>query len=158
MKAVVTQSRLSRLGLFDRPARILNIGQTGVPAELGGGLVDWSFAHGAAQVLAQMRQERFDHVLAGRTVAQQPVWPLIRRMKSVRRKQKWSLVAPLASHAEEVMARSLGVVRIFDSPPDLEAILELVAGSIEVEQMLMEDAMDPKERRLGIRNLQPQAF
>ncbi|MCC7349951.1 MAG: hypothetical protein IT446_05220 [Phycisphaerales bacterium] len=143
----------------DRPARVLSIGQTGVPQGLGGGRIDWSFAKESAEVLAQLRRRDFEHVLAGRTIQDQPIWPVIRRVKAIRQRQKWSLIAPMLSRAEEIMARSLGVVRIFDSMPDSEAILELVAGSIVVDRLLMEEAMNPNEPHRQARPglLQPQA-
>ena len=75
-----------------------------------------------AATLAAVRMMQFDLLLTTTSVAGTAVWPLAEKIRRVRPKLHWWLVAHGLSQDEEVLARTLGVTRILDNVPTAEMI------------------------------------
>lgn len=77
----------------------------------------------ARAALAAVRQQSFDLLLTGITVDDTPIWPLIQKLRMVRPKLQWWLVAHGIDPADERLARTLGVARLLAASPTATQIL-----------------------------------
>jgi hypothetical protein len=88
----------------------------------GAGEVDVTDVDSVAAVLSAVRLMQFDLLLTSSTIAGLAVWPLAQKVRRVRPKLRWWLVARGLSDDQEVLARTLGVTRILESAPTGELI------------------------------------
>jgi hypothetical protein len=86
------------------------------------GELDVTNVDSAATALAAVRIMQFDLLLTTTGVAGAAVWPLAEKIRRVRPKLHWWLVATRCHKDEEVLARTLGVTRILDTVPTAELI------------------------------------
>ncbi|MFT3785137.1 MAG: hypothetical protein QM770_03090 [Tepidisphaeraceae bacterium] len=77
----------------------------------------------ADRAVELLRMLKFDLVAIGSDVTGSTPWQLARKVQTVLPWQKWALVAHELDPNEEVLARSLGAVAIFEGP---EAWREMV--------------------------------
>ena len=83
------------------------------------------------EVLAMSRVLNFDLLMTGAAIPDMSVWSLIQRIRRQSNNQKWVLVAPELTPEDQIKAWSLGVLAIFDQPPesaDLEQVLSATIG------------------------------
>ena len=80
----------------------------------------------AAETLEHLRRARPDLLLVARDVPDMCVWTLIRRVRACWPWQRWALACgPELSDADEILARSLGAVGVFDGIRSNEKIHDL---------------------------------
>jgi DNA-binding response OmpR family regulator len=77
----------------------------------------------AEKAVELLKVLKFDLVAIGHDVPDATPWQLARKVRSSWPWQKWALVAHEMDHEDEIMARSLGAVAIFEGP---EAWREMV--------------------------------
>ena len=77
--------------------------------------------------LNALRTADVDLLLTRGDVAGSPVWPLAERVRRVRPKLHWWLVAHGITVDQEILARTLGVTRILAAAPTAEAICRAFA-------------------------------
>jgi DNA-binding NarL/FixJ family response regulator len=102
---------------------LLAVGMRTLPEETRG--IDLRSAETAREVIAMMRLVDFDLLLAGPAIPDMNVWSMIRRIRSVHSDQKWVLVNENLTPTDEIQARTLGVLAIFDTTPDCLRLCEL---------------------------------
>lgn len=76
----------------------------------------------AREALLALRDAPIDLLLTTRRVDGAPVWPLAEKVRRLRPKVRWWLIARGLGPDEEIVARTLGVTRIVSAAPRLEAI------------------------------------
>jgi hypothetical protein len=76
----------------------------------------------AREALLALRASPIDLLVTTRRVEGQTVWALAEKVRRVRPKLKWWLIARGIVPDEEVIARTLGVSRILSAAPRLETI------------------------------------
>jgi len=106
-------------------ASVLVIGQ--VPSALEHGQVDLMTADTGGRAIELLRMLKFDLVVIGQQLADMPVWNLVQRIRLAMPGQKWAFVGKEIGPREEVLARSLGVVGVFDSEADWSELLHVAA-------------------------------
>lgn len=79
------------------------------------------------ETLAALRAGHFDLLLTRAVCADEPIWPLVERVRRVRSKLPWVLVARGIATHDEVLARQLGVTRIVGFAPTADALAALLA-------------------------------
>jgi len=104
-------------------ASVLVIGQ--FPSALEHGQVDLITADTGGRAIELLRMLKFDLVVIGQQLADMPVWNLVQRMRLAMPGQKWAFVGKEIAPREEVMARSLGVVGVFDAEADWSELLHV---------------------------------
>ena len=104
-------------------ASMLVIGQ--FPSALELGQVDLMTADTGGRAIELLRMLKFDLVVIGQQLADMPVWNLVQRMRMAMPGQKWAFVGREIPPREEVMARSLGVVGVFDADADWSELLHV---------------------------------
>jgi hypothetical protein len=104
-------------------ASMLVIGQ--VPSALENGQVDLMTAETGGRAIELLRMLKFDLVVIGQQLADMPVWNLVQRMRMTMPGQKWAFVGREIGSREEIMARSLGVVGVFDADADWSELLHV---------------------------------
>ncbi len=104
-------------------ASVLVIGQ--VPSTIGHGQVDLVTADTGGRAIELFRMLKFDLVIVNQQLADMPVWNLVQRMRLVMPGQKWAFVGREIGPREEVMARSLGVIGVFDAEADWSELLHV---------------------------------
>jgi len=109
------------------PLSLLAVGMQSLPEESRE--IDVRVAGSAKETIAMMRLFDFDLLLAGNLIPDMSVWSMIRRIRSVHSDQRWALVSDNLSPADEIQARGLGVLAIFDTTPDCIRLCQL-AGSL----------------------------
>lgn len=81
------------------------------------------------RAIAAMRVLKFDLLLAGHAMPDMSVWTLMRRVRMGWPGQPWALVSEQATGDEEIRARALGALCVYDRVPSrLE--LSLLAESL----------------------------
>jgi DNA-binding response OmpR family regulator len=106
-------------------ASVLVIGQ--VPSALEHGQVDLMTADTGGRAIELLRMLKFDLVVIGQQLADMPVWNLVQRIRLAMPGQKWAFVGKEIGPREEVLARSLGVIGVFDSEADWSELLHVAA-------------------------------
>lgn len=91
--------------------------------------VTLTLATTAAEALRIVRVTPLGLLLTTRDVEGAAIWPLAERVRLVRPKLPWWLVANGITPDEEILARTLGVKRILGSVPTAEQIWQAFAGS-----------------------------
>ena len=88
-----------------------------------------SFFHADSgkKALELMRMLRFDLLVTGDRLPDMPVGHLIRRVRAAWPWQKWAMVGASITTQDEIVARTLGALAVFDAPPDWESIGSLAA-------------------------------
>jgi DNA-binding response OmpR family regulator len=132
----------------------LGTGDAELPPTLGRVESDASFFHAesGAKALELMRVLRFDLLVTGDSLPDMTVNQLVRRVRAAWPWQKWALVANDISPQDEIAARSLGAMAVFDAPTDWRMLAEL-AESIRaraasaVATAMAGGAVDPLMRR-----------
>jgi hypothetical protein len=123
----------------ERETSVLVIGELS-PA-IGHPQVDLMTADTGGRAIELLRMLKFDLVVVGERLADMPVWNLVQRIRMTMPGQKWALVARNLGPREEVMARSLGVVGVFDADQDWSELMHVAdrihrrAGSGQPERM-----------------------
>jgi DNA-binding response OmpR family regulator len=91
--------------------------------------VDLITADTGGRAIELLRMLKFDLIVIGQKLTDMPVWNLVQRIRMTMPGQKWAFVGRDIDQREEVMARSLGVVGVFDAESDWNELL-LVADRI----------------------------
>src|SRR5688572_17005400 len=94
---------------------LLAVGLAEWPA--GSETVDVRVAGTARETLAIMRLANVDLLLAGTRIPDMSIWAMIRRVRASRPGQRWAMVGADVTVTDEIQARSLGVVAMFDATP-----------------------------------------
>jgi DNA-binding response OmpR family regulator len=108
-------------------ASILVIGTDVAPEhkELAGEVMTADTGRRAIELL---RMLKFDLVVISHPLPDMPAWNLIQRVRMTMPWQKWALVGREISQRDELTARSLGVVGVFDQDSDWPEILHVAAA------------------------------
>jgi len=89
-------------------------------------LIELSTALSARQALVHLRRMRCDLLLAGNQLPDMSVWTLVSRLRASWPQLRWALVCTATLSAqEEIRARSLGAMMLFDTVPDGARLHEL---------------------------------
>ena len=75
-----------------------------------------------------LRMLKFDLVVISHPLPDMPAWNLIQRIRMTMPWQKWALVGREISQRDELMARSLGVVGVFDQDSDWPEVMHVAAA------------------------------
>jgi CheY-like chemotaxis protein len=88
-----------------------------------------SFFHADSgkKALELLRMLRFDLLVTGDQLPDMPVSQLIRRVRAAWPWQKWAMVGSMISPQDEISARTLGAMAVFDAPPDWEVLGSMAA-------------------------------
>jgi hypothetical protein len=88
-----------------------------------------SFFHADSgkKALELLRMLHFDLLVTGDQLPDMPVSHFIRRVRGAWPWQKWAMVGSAITTQDEIAARTLGAVAVFDAPADWEAISSLAA-------------------------------
>lgn len=81
----------------------------------------------AAEALRMVRKLDADLLVTGMQLPDASPWQMIRRLRIARPWQKWALTADALTTAQEIEARSLGVVAILGETPTVESLLMLAS-------------------------------
>jgi hypothetical protein len=92
------------------------------PVEGADGEVQMTHVDSTRAALNAVRLGAFDLLLTGNTVDAGPVWPLMQKLRMVRPKLQWWLVAHGVDPSDERLARTLGMARLLATRPTLEQI------------------------------------
>lgn len=106
-------------------ASVLVIG--GFPSSMEHPQVDLVTADTGVRAIELLRMLKFDLVVIGQQLADMPVWNLVKRIRMTLPRQKWAFVGRDIGQREEVMARSMGVVGVFDADADWSELLHVAA-------------------------------
>ena len=106
-------------------ASVLLIGD--VPRGFEHPQVDLMTADTGGRAIELLRMLKFDLVVISQTLGDMQVWNLVRRMRMAMPNQKWAFVGREIGARDEVMARSLGVVGVFDAEADWSQLLHVAA-------------------------------
>src|SRR3954469_1489694 len=87
--------------------------------------VDLVTADTGGRAIELLRMLKFDLVVIGQQLADMPVWNLVQRIRISMPGQKWAFVGKEIGPREEVMARSMGVVGVFDAEADWSSLLDV---------------------------------
>jgi hypothetical protein len=79
------------------------------------------------QAVEMLRMSRFDLVAIGNDVADMTPWQLARKVRLACPWQKWVYVARDVDHEDEILARSLGAVAIFEGSESFGQVIETAA-------------------------------
>lgn len=91
---------------------------------------NWSRADTGRAALELMRVTHFDLILVPPRLTDMSVWHLLGAVRSAWPWQKWALVADECTDArDEVRARTLGVMRIFDDLPSVADVLHVARAA-----------------------------
>jgi DNA-binding response OmpR family regulator len=82
-------------------------------------------ADSGKKALELLRMLRFDLLVTGDRLPDMPVTHLIRRVRIAWPWQKWAMVGAALTTEDEIAARTLGAMAVFDAPPDWDAISSL---------------------------------
>jgi hypothetical protein len=88
-----------------------------------------SFFHADSgkKAMELLRMLRFDLLVTGDRLPDMPVSQFIRRVRIAWPWQKWAMVGSVITTQDEIAARTLGAIAVFDAPPDWEALGSLAA-------------------------------
>ncbi len=120
-----------------RPASVGSLSRRlGVASEQASGESDGtspqvSHVDTAEKAVELLKVLKFDIVAIGHDVPDATPWQLARKVRSSWPWQKWAFVAREMDHEDEIMARSLGAVAIFEGP---EAWREMVDVATRVRR------------------------
>lgn len=89
--------------------------------------LDYCTVRSGRRAIDMLRILSFDVTLVGTRIPDINCWDLIRRIRAGWAWQKWALVASDLTQEQEITARSFGSVKIFDSMPAADEILQLAA-------------------------------
>lgn len=108
-------------------ASILAVGlgqgfSTVVPPEYAENCASADSARAAIELL---RMLRFDLVVTADQLPDMPVWQFVKRMRAVWPWQKWALASSSLNPRDEIVARTLGVMCILETPIDWHAVVEM---------------------------------
>jgi len=79
------------------------------------------------KALELMRMFRFDLLVTGDVLPDMPVSHLLRRVRAAWPWQKWAIVGSSITTQDEIAARTLGALAVFDAPADWNAITSMAA-------------------------------
>jgi len=82
----------------------------------------------ASETLRLVRMFEFDLLLAGLEHQDVEPWALLASVRHEHRGQKWAMFSSAISDAQEVRARALGAVGVFDALPPTRVLLELITA------------------------------
>jgi hypothetical protein len=91
-----------------------------------------SFFHADSgkKALELLRMLRFDLLVTGDRLPDMPVSHLIGRVRAAWPWQKWAMVGASITTQDEIVARTLGAVAVFDAPPDWDALGALAVAAL----------------------------
>jgi hypothetical protein len=79
----------------------------------------------ARETMAALRLMQFDLMVTQTALQGEPVWELARKVRAMRPRMRWMLLAPDLTAREETQARSLGVTRIVDSALTYQDLIQM---------------------------------
>jgi DNA-binding response OmpR family regulator len=109
--------------LDHEPSSVLAVGLR--DGNLGPGISACTVADDARSAIELLRMLRFDLVLAADRLPDMPAFQFIRRLRTAWPWQKWALVSSRLSIADEITARTLGVMQIIEGAVDWDAVTHL---------------------------------
>jgi len=104
-------------------------GAAGNRAGASGTTPSFFHADSGKKALELLRMLRFDLLVTGDQLPDMPVGHLIRRVRAAWPWQKWAMVGSVLTAQDEIAARTLGAMAVFDAPPDWEALALLAAAA-----------------------------
>jgi DNA-binding response OmpR family regulator len=123
--------------MFDQvETTVLGVALDDVPEQVGSAA--FTSARSARQAIEMLRLLRFDLVVVGLRTPDMSAWQFVQRMRAGWPGQKWALVAGTLRTSEELNARTLGALVIFDEPADWSAIGEMARSLAERAAALRE--------------------
>lgn len=123
--------------MFDQvESTVLSVALDEVPEQVGS--TAFTGVRSARQAIEMLRLLRFDLVLVGLRTPDMSAWQFVQRLRLGWPGQKWALVAGSLRTSEELNARSLGALVIFDEPADWTAIAEVARALVERTEALRE--------------------
>jgi CheY-like chemotaxis protein len=84
--------------------------------------ISFFHADSGKKALELLRMLHFDLLVTGDHLPDMPVSHLIRRIRAAWPWQKWAMVGSSLTTQDEIVARTLGAVAVFDAPPDWDAL------------------------------------
>jgi hypothetical protein len=118
-------SRLSEVGSLRRQQATAGSGA----GSASGCTPSFFHADSGKKALELLRMLRFDLLVTGDHLPDMPVGQLIRRVRVAWPWQKWAMVGSELTAQDEIAARSLGAMAVFDAPPDWDAISSLASAA-----------------------------
>jgi len=118
----------SRCAECDDSACGMNVSRDAAPepiAESTG--ASFFHADSGKKALELLRMLRFDLLVTGDRLPDMPVTHLIRRVRIAWPWQKWAMVGAALTTEDEIAARTLGAMAVFDAPPDWDVLSALAA-------------------------------
>jgi CheY-like chemotaxis protein len=82
-------------------------------------------AESGTKALELLRILRFDLLVTGDSLPDMAMSQLIRRVRVAWPWQKWAMVGSMLTSQDEIVARSLGAMAVFDAPADWDALASL---------------------------------
>ena len=87
--------------------------------------LDFCTVRSGRRAIEMLRMLSFDLVIVGMKIPDINTWDFVRRMRTGWSWQKWSLVGGVLTPEQEITARSFGSIRIFETLPASDAILQM---------------------------------
>jgi hypothetical protein len=103
-----------------------------VPNEPGTSLgVSFFHADSGKKALELLRMLRFDLLVTGDRLPDMPIGHFLRRVRVAWPWQKWAMVGSSITAEDEIAARALGAMAVFDAPPDWEVLSSLAVTAAD---------------------------
>jgi len=99
------------------------------PVASGG--VSFFHADSGKKALELLRMLRFDLLVTGDRLPDMPIGHFLRRVRVAWPWQKWAMVGSSITTQDEIAARTLGAMAVFDAPPDWEVISSLAIAAAD---------------------------
>jgi hypothetical protein len=102
-------------------------------------IVDLHKAWSGREAICRMRMLEWDLVLAGERLPDMSVWQFVARVRAACSGQRWALVctsphsSPISA-PDEVRARSMGALTVFDAVPDCAQLYEVARSLLRTKR------------------------
>jgi hypothetical protein len=103
------------------------IDATGTGPTVGAAGASFFHADSGKKAMELLRMLRFDLLVTGDRLPDMPMEHFIRRVRMAWPWQKWAMVGSAITPPDEIAARTLGAMAVFDAPPDWDVLSSLAA-------------------------------
>jgi len=125
-----------------RHRELLTLLTVGLPEPLApASHIDATEAATGRQAIAALRMMRFDLLLVGHQMSDMDVWSLMGRVRMGWPSQPWALVSERDGAAEEVRARALGALCVFNRTPESDE-LTLLSDALRARRVAPQPVED----------------
>jgi hypothetical protein len=93
--------------------------------------VSFFHADSGKKALELLRMLRFDLLVTGDRLPDMPIGHFLRRVRVAWPWQKWAMVGSSLTTQDEIAARTLGAMAVFDAPPDWEVLSSLAIAAAD---------------------------